>query len=69
MARRFGSAMISNTDCTLFIYYSEYIRVKAYNSTTNGWIVQLGVNKAQTAAPDELAQYQQPGKSRVDGAR
>ncbi len=30
MARRFGSAMISNTDSTLFIYFNEHIRVKAY---------------------------------------
>ena len=31
MARRFGSAMISNTDSTLLIYSREHIRVKAYN--------------------------------------
>jgi hypothetical protein len=30
MARRFGSAMISNTDSTLFIYSTEHIRVKVY---------------------------------------
>jgi hypothetical protein len=30
MARRFGSAMISNTDPTLFVYSMEHIRVKAY---------------------------------------
>jgi hypothetical protein len=30
MARRFGSAMISKTDSTLFVYYTEHIRVKAY---------------------------------------
>jgi hypothetical protein len=30
MARRFGSAMISNTDSMLFIYSTEHIRVKAY---------------------------------------
>ncbi len=31
MARRFGSAMISNTDSTLLIYPTEHILVKAYN--------------------------------------
>lgn len=30
MARRFGSAMISNTDSTLLIYSTAHIRVKAY---------------------------------------
>src|SRR5947209_3269779 len=30
IARRFGSAMISNTDSTLFIYSQWHIRVKAY---------------------------------------
>jgi hypothetical protein len=30
MARRFGSAMISNTDSTLFIYSTTHMRVKAY---------------------------------------
>lgn len=33
MARRFGSAMISNTDPTLFVYSMEHIRVKAYKKT------------------------------------
>jgi hypothetical protein len=32
MARRFGSAMISNTDSTLLIYSTEHMRVKAYTS-------------------------------------
>jgi hypothetical protein len=31
MARRFGSAMTSNTDSTLLVYSTEHIRVKAYN--------------------------------------
>jgi hypothetical protein len=31
MARRLGSAMISNTDSTLLVYCKEYMRVKAYN--------------------------------------
>src|SRR5579885_163734 len=31
IARRFGSAMISNTDSTLCIYRIRNIRVKAYN--------------------------------------
>src|SRR5438874_7533710 len=30
IARRFGSAMISNTDSTLFVYPIENIRVKVY---------------------------------------
>src|SRR5207302_5498970 len=30
IARRFGSAMISNTDSMLFVYSTGYIRVKAY---------------------------------------
>lgn len=32
MARRFGSAMISNTDSILFVYPRRHIRVKAYIS-------------------------------------
>ncbi len=32
MARRFGSAMISNTDSTVCIYSTENIRVKVYNN-------------------------------------
>ena len=31
MARRFGSAMISNTDSTPAIYVAQYMRVKEYN--------------------------------------
>ncbi len=30
MARRFGSAMISNTDSMLSVYAIKHIRVKAY---------------------------------------
>jgi len=30
IARRFGSAMISNTDSTFVVYYAAYMRVKAY---------------------------------------
>ena len=30
IARRFGSAMISNTDSTLFVYSAGHIRVKIY---------------------------------------
>jgi hypothetical protein len=30
MARRFGSAMISNTDSTCLVYCTEHIRVKVY---------------------------------------
>ncbi len=33
MARRFGSAMISNTDSTPLIYSTRHIRVKAYTRT------------------------------------
>src|SRR5580698_11075100 len=32
MARRFGSAMISNTDSMLYIYATEHILVKVYLS-------------------------------------
>src|SRR5437899_3042710 len=32
IARRFGSAMISNTDSMLLVYSTEHIRVKAYVS-------------------------------------
>lgn len=32
MARRFGSAMTSNTDSTLFIYATRHIRVNVYNN-------------------------------------
>src|SRR5260370_8956016 len=31
IARRFGSAMISNTDSMLFVYSKEHIRVKVYS--------------------------------------
>ncbi len=37
MARRFGSAMISKADSTLFIYRISYIRVKAYLKGT-AWL-------------------------------
>jgi hypothetical protein len=30
MARRFGSAMISNADSMVFVYSMEYMLVKAY---------------------------------------
>ena len=30
IARRFGSAMTSNTDSTLLTYFTEHMRVKAY---------------------------------------
>ena len=36
MARRFGSAMTSNTDSTLFIYLTENIRVKGYLTKAPG---------------------------------
>src|SRR5258708_39116901 len=34
IARRFGSAMISKTDSTPFIYSREHIRVKVYSEVT-----------------------------------
>src|ERR1700687_2367674 len=34
IARRFGSAMISNTDSMLVVYSTEYIRVKVYLAAT-----------------------------------
>src|SRR5438445_11399389 len=36
IARRFGSAMISNTDSTLLVYFTEHIRVKVYKAERNG---------------------------------
>src|SRR6266436_8024346 len=36
IARRFGSAMISNTDSTLLIYSTEHMRVKAYEGRGPG---------------------------------
>jgi hypothetical protein len=33
MARRFGSAMISNTDSTLLVYSAEHMLVKVYKGT------------------------------------
>ena len=36
MARRFGSAIISNTDSTLFIYFYVYMPVKECNIPDNG---------------------------------
>jgi hypothetical protein len=39
MARRFGSAMISNTDSTLLVYFAGHIRVKAYNASA--WFRRL----------------------------
>jgi hypothetical protein len=34
IARRFGSAMISNTDSTLLVYSSEHMLIKVYNKKT-----------------------------------
>src|SRR6266853_3122848 len=47
IARRFGSAMISNTDSILLVYSSEHIRVKVYSggeagrSSADEWFVWL----------------------------
>src|SRR5437660_10932044 len=38
IARRFGSAMISNTDSTLLVYSAEHIRVKVYNGTAQATV-------------------------------
>ena len=35
MARRFGSAMISNTDSILLVYYNRHIRVTEYKRKKN----------------------------------
>ena len=40
MARRFGSAIISNTDSTLFIYFYAYMLVKEYNAWATAFISQ-----------------------------
>jgi len=40
MARRFGSAMISKTDSTLFIYSTEHMRVKAYKGRSKGLAIK-----------------------------
>src|SRR5712691_11324723 len=36
IARRFGSAMISNTECILLIYSTEHMRAKVYKGTRGG---------------------------------
>src|SRR5438477_8887239 len=36
IARRFGSAMISNTDSILLVYSTEHIRVKVYSGGAGG---------------------------------
>src|SRR5439155_16545229 len=36
IARRFGSAMISNTDSILFVYSTEHMLVKVYSGRTRG---------------------------------
>jgi hypothetical protein len=52
IARRFGSAMISNTDSTLFIYLKKHIRVKVYlhkgdlqSGVVIPWTLAAGCNK------------------------
>jgi len=42
MARRFGSAMIPNTDSIAFIYSIEHMRVKAYLSRGSRLIPVIG---------------------------
>src|SRR5713101_8114448 len=45
IARRFGSAMISNTDSMLFIYSTTHIRVKVYlGSPGNGFSRDAGMH-------------------------
>src|SRR5712692_4707983 len=43
IARRFGSAMISNTDSTLLVYSTEHIRVKVYKGLGAQATVSAGV--------------------------
>jgi hypothetical protein len=47
MARRFGSAMISNTDSTLLIYFTEHMLVKVYKSRgpRNGFSRRAGMHR------------------------
>ncbi len=52
MARRFGSAIISNTDSTLFVYSREHIRVNAYTGTGH----LLAVKIPCTAEANEIGQ-------------
>jgi hypothetical protein len=48
MARRFGSAMISNTDSTRLIYSTEHMRVKVITSKSpgNGFSRRAGMHRA-----------------------
>src|SRR5438128_2340532 len=44
IARRFGSAMISNTDSTLFIYCTAHMPVKAYKEVRNAFSRHAGIH-------------------------
>src|SRR6266403_4079392 len=50
IARRFGSAMISNTDSTLLVYSTEHIRVKVYIGKGAQATVSVGVRDAPSDA-------------------
>src|SRR5438445_4275796 len=43
IARRFGSAMISNTDSILFVYATEHMRVKVYLGRAPGNAARFGL--------------------------
>src|SRR3984893_1949418 len=55
IARRFGSAMISNTDSTLLIYFTEHMRVKVYIKTI---IRKRGFLDARRQRCGGLAQFE-----------
>src|SRR6266852_2753108 len=52
IARRFGSAMIANTDSILFVYSREHIRVKVYKGRGpgNGFSRRAGMHRSDLAA-------------------
>ena len=60
MARRFGSAMISNTDSTRLIYSTEHMRVKAYTGDglyTGELRVLIGRAGRRKETPDTIDSF------------
>src|SRR5712692_7501049 len=47
IARRFGSAMISNTDSILLVYSTEHIRVKVYTSRGQATPAEVGFDSLE----------------------
>ena len=61
MARRFGSAMISNTDSILFIYSAEHMLVKVYKELGTQATGSVGVRGcAGSGSADEGATAEAP---------